>query len=149
MLVKVFYFRRGNMKFILTLHSIFGPYSRSVLKVLWKWVLLFQLIEIVGSVLDRPLIKDQFTGKYEAILVMLNEELVTAEVWCEFVGVRSVVSNKMGNPKAVWLYTFCTPKMCWMSFWHRMYKITSPKIEIWFVAIIHAYSTPFCFRLHE
>jgi dynein heavy chain len=42
--------------------------------------LLFQLIEIVGSVLDRPLIKDQFTGKYEAILGMLNEELVTAEV---------------------------------------------------------------------
>ncbi|XP_021937393.1 dynein beta chain, ciliary isoform X2 [Zootermopsis nevadensis] len=43
----------------------------------------FKLIEIVGSVLDRPLIKDQFTGKYEAILVMLNEELVTAEVLYE------------------------------------------------------------------
>jgi dynein heavy chain len=42
--------------------------------------MLFQLIEIVGSVLDRPLIKEEFTGKYEAILGMLNEELVTAEV---------------------------------------------------------------------
>jgi dynein heavy chain len=40
----------------------------------------FQLIEIVGSVLDRPLIREEFTGKYDAILGMLDEELITAEV---------------------------------------------------------------------
>jgi len=40
----------------------------------------FQLIEIVGSVLDRPLIREDFTGKYDAILGMLDEELITAEV---------------------------------------------------------------------
>jgi dynein heavy chain len=42
--------------------------------------LLFQLIEIVGSVLERPLIKEEFTGKYDAILGMLDKELITAEV---------------------------------------------------------------------
>ena len=40
----------------------------------------FQLIEIVGSVLDRPLIREDFTGKYDAILGMLDEELITSEV---------------------------------------------------------------------
>jgi hypothetical protein len=40
----------------------------------------FQLIEIVGSVLDRPLIREEFTGKYDAILGMLDKELITAKV---------------------------------------------------------------------
>lgn len=40
----------------------------------------FQLIEIVGSVLDHPLIREEFTGKYDAILGMLDEELITAKV---------------------------------------------------------------------
>ncbi|KAJ9585775.1 hypothetical protein L9F63_002412, partial [Diploptera punctata] len=44
----------------------------------------FKLIEIVGSVLDRPLIKEEFTGKYDSILVMLDEELtVTEEIYHE------------------------------------------------------------------
>nr|CAD7405000.1 unnamed protein product [Timema poppensis] len=37
------------------------------------------LIEIVGSVLDRPLIKDEFTGKYKYIVEMLEVELSTTQ----------------------------------------------------------------------
>nr|CAD7428767.1 unnamed protein product [Timema monikensis] len=37
------------------------------------------LIEIVGSVLDRPLIKDEFTGKYKYIVEMLEVELATTQ----------------------------------------------------------------------
>lgn len=40
----------------------------------------FQLIDIVGSVLDRPLIKNEFTAKYVEIIVMLDHELVICEV---------------------------------------------------------------------
>ncbi|KAI8438867.1 hypothetical protein MSG28_011209 [Choristoneura fumiferana] len=39
----------------------------------------FKLIDIIGSVLDRPLIKNEFTAKYVEILVMLEEELVICE----------------------------------------------------------------------
>ncbi|XP_031336595.1 dynein beta chain, ciliary isoform X1 [Photinus pyralis] len=41
---------------------------------------IFKLISIVGSVLDRPLIKEEFTSKYVKILDMLNEEMDTAEI---------------------------------------------------------------------
>nr|CAD7570912.1 unnamed protein product [Timema californicum] len=40
---------------------------------------LSSLIEIVGSVLDRPLIKDEFTGKYKYIVEMLEVELATTQ----------------------------------------------------------------------
>nr|CAD7455111.1 unnamed protein product [Timema tahoe] len=39
----------------------------------------FKLIEIVGSVLDRPLIKDEFTGKYKYIVEMLEVELASTQ----------------------------------------------------------------------
>ncbi|XP_049809049.1 dynein beta chain, ciliary [Schistocerca nitens] len=39
----------------------------------------FKLVEIVGSVLDRPLIKQEFTGKYDAIVDMLDAEVTTSE----------------------------------------------------------------------
>ncbi|XP_075210990.1 dynein heavy chain at 93AB [Lycorma delicatula] len=39
----------------------------------------FKLIEIVGSVLERPLIKEEFTGKYQLIVAMLEKEIKTAE----------------------------------------------------------------------
>ncbi|XP_054276549.1 dynein beta chain, ciliary [Macrosteles quadrilineatus] len=39
----------------------------------------FKLIEIVGSVLERPLIKDEFTGKYQLIVNMLEHEMSTSE----------------------------------------------------------------------
>lgn len=38
------------------------------------------MIDIVGSVLERPLIKNEFTAKYVEIIVMLKEELITCEV---------------------------------------------------------------------
>lgn len=41
---------------------------------------IFKLINIVGSVLDRPLIKKEFTSKYSRILTMLSDEICTAEV---------------------------------------------------------------------
>ncbi|CAH0405196.1 unnamed protein product [Chilo suppressalis] len=40
---------------------------------------IFKLIDIVGSVLDRPLIKNEFTAKYVEILVMLEKEIVICE----------------------------------------------------------------------
>lgn len=40
----------------------------------------FQLVDIVGSVLERPLIKNEFTAKYTEILVKLEEELIICEV---------------------------------------------------------------------
>lgn len=39
----------------------------------------FKLINIVGSVLDRPKIKEEFTNKYTDILQMLDEEISTCE----------------------------------------------------------------------
>ncbi|KAG8222097.1 hypothetical protein J437_LFUL000860, partial [Ladona fulva] len=39
----------------------------------------FKLISIVGTVLDRPLIKDEFTSKYTAILEMLDEEIAICQ----------------------------------------------------------------------
>lgn len=39
----------------------------------------FKLISIVGSVLDRPKIKQEFTNKYSEILMMLDEEITTCE----------------------------------------------------------------------
>lgn len=39
----------------------------------------FKLISIVGSVLDRPKIKQEFTNKYSEILMMLDEEISTCE----------------------------------------------------------------------
>lgn len=39
----------------------------------------FKLISIVGSVLDRPKIKQEFTNKYSDILSMLDEEISTCE----------------------------------------------------------------------
>lgn len=39
-----------------------------------------QLIDIVGSVLDRPLIKNEFTAKFVEITNMLEKELITCEV---------------------------------------------------------------------
>lgn len=39
----------------------------------------FKLISIVGSVLDRPKIKQEFTNKYSEILMMLDEEMTTCE----------------------------------------------------------------------
>lgn len=38
-----------------------------------------QLISIVGTVLDRPKIREEFTGKYRQILYMIDEELSTCE----------------------------------------------------------------------
>lgn len=38
-----------------------------------------QLISIVGSVLDRPKIKEEFTNKYTEILKMLDEEMTMCE----------------------------------------------------------------------
>ncbi|EFA11309.2 dynein beta chain, ciliary [Tribolium castaneum] len=40
---------------------------------------IFKLISIVGSVLERPLIKTEFTNKYTKILDMLQQEINTAE----------------------------------------------------------------------
>lgn len=39
-----------------------------------------QLIDIVGSVLERPLIRNEFTAKYVEIIVMLKQELDICEV---------------------------------------------------------------------
>ncbi|XP_065078949.1 dynein beta chain, ciliary [Ochlerotatus camptorhynchus] len=39
----------------------------------------FKLISIVGTVLDRPKIREEFTGKYRQILYMIDEELSTCE----------------------------------------------------------------------
>ncbi|XP_037924668.1 dynein beta chain, ciliary isoform X3 [Hermetia illucens] len=39
----------------------------------------FKLISIVGSVLDRPKIKEEFTNKYSEILRMLDEEMTMCE----------------------------------------------------------------------
>lgn len=41
---------------------------------------IFKLINIVGSVLDRQVINQEFTNKYNKIIVMLNEEVQIAEV---------------------------------------------------------------------
>ncbi|XP_045488493.1 dynein beta chain, ciliary [Pieris rapae] len=40
---------------------------------------IFKLIDIVGSVLERPLIKNEFTAKYVEIIVMLDKELSICE----------------------------------------------------------------------
>ncbi|KAL4716976.1 hypothetical protein ACJJTC_012787 [Scirpophaga incertulas] len=40
---------------------------------------IFKLIEIVGTILDRPLIKSQFSAKYVEIIVMLGKEITTCE----------------------------------------------------------------------
>lgn len=40
----------------------------------------FQLINIAGSVLDRPVISKQFTDRYSRILELLNIELTVVEV---------------------------------------------------------------------
>lgn len=39
----------------------------------------FQLISIVGSVLDRPKIKEEFTNKYCDILKLLEDEITMCE----------------------------------------------------------------------
>lgn len=39
----------------------------------------FKLISIVGTVLERPKIKEEFTHKYTQILFMLDEELAVCE----------------------------------------------------------------------
>ena len=39
----------------------------------------FKLISIVGTVLERPKIKEEFTHKYTQILIMLDEELAVCE----------------------------------------------------------------------
>ncbi|XP_038207715.1 dynein beta chain, ciliary [Zerene cesonia] len=41
---------------------------------------IFKLIDIVGCVLDRPLIKNEFTAKYVEIIVMLEKEIAICEV---------------------------------------------------------------------
>lgn len=40
----------------------------------------FQLINIAGTVLDRPVISEQFTNRYSRILDLLNVELTVVEV---------------------------------------------------------------------
>ncbi|XP_049878702.1 dynein beta chain, ciliary [Pectinophora gossypiella] len=40
---------------------------------------IFKLIDIVGSVLERPLIRNEFTAKYVEIIVMLNKEIDICE----------------------------------------------------------------------
>jgi hypothetical protein len=35
----------------------------------------FKLISIVGTVLERPKIKEEFTYKYQQILAMLDDEM--------------------------------------------------------------------------
>lgn len=40
----------------------------------------FQLINIVGTVLDRPMISKQFANRYTRILDLLNVELTVVEV---------------------------------------------------------------------
>ncbi|CAG9135931.1 unnamed protein product [Plutella xylostella] len=40
---------------------------------------IFKLIEIVGSVLERPLIKNEFTAKYVEIINMLDQEIAICE----------------------------------------------------------------------
>lgn len=61
------------------LESIFKVWKGIIYEIftlLWR----FQLISIVGSVLERPLIKAEFTNKYTKILDMLRAEISTAEV---------------------------------------------------------------------
>lgn len=41
---------------------------------------IFQLINIAGSVLERPVIRKQFTNRYARILELLNMELSVVEV---------------------------------------------------------------------
>lgn len=50
----------------------------------------FKLISIVGSVLDRPKIKEEFTNKYSDILKMLDEEIGACE---------QIYSKQMGYRK--------------------------------------------------
>lgn len=40
----------------------------------------FQLINIASCILDRPLVKQEFTSEYVKILGMLSSEIATAEV---------------------------------------------------------------------
>ncbi|KAF5277248.1 hypothetical protein FQR65_LT00356 [Abscondita terminalis] len=72
-------------------HDVLDPDDNSFLKengrvevnikvIVINGGILFQLINIVGSVLDRPLIKEEFTNKYVKILQMLEEEMHTAQV---------------------------------------------------------------------
>lgn len=69
-----------------TLESIFKVLQESVLAKLGcyqkihNYLLFFQLIDIVGSVLDRPLIRNEFTAKYVEIIVMLTHEIEACEV---------------------------------------------------------------------
>ncbi|XP_077291064.1 dynein heavy chain at 93AB [Arctopsyche grandis] len=41
---------------------------------------IFKLIDIVGTVLDRPLINKEFTAKYSDILVMLEDEIESCQI---------------------------------------------------------------------
>lgn len=43
-------------------------------------VSIYQLINIAGSVLERPVIRKQFTNRYARILELLNMELSVVEV---------------------------------------------------------------------
>jgi len=41
---------------------------------------IFKLINIVGTILNRPLIKERFTGKYNNIVTLVDKELSETEV---------------------------------------------------------------------
>lgn len=54
---------------------------------------LFQLISIVGSVLDRPKIKEEFTQRYAEIVRMLDDEMTV----CESIYDRQMELKKVGD----------------------------------------------------
>jgi len=41
---------------------------------------LFQLLNVVGSLLERPLVKKEFSGKYDILLDMIAREFAASEV---------------------------------------------------------------------
>lgn len=55
-------------------------------------IILLQLINIAGSVLDRPVICKQFTNRYSRILELLKHELTLVEVLFNL-GSRGAMSN--------------------------------------------------------
>lgn len=73
--------------------------------------IIFQLIEIVGSVLERPLIKEEFTGKYQLIVAMLAKEIGTAQVSLPFLYLMDFLMVKIKKNNRVNLS---------LIFWHNI-----------------------------
>jgi dynein heavy chain len=55
-------------------------------------ILIFQLVNIAGSVLERPVIRKQFMNRYARIIELLNMELSVVEVLFNR-GTRGALTN--------------------------------------------------------